>query len=256
MVAQIKFSVAVALLVMVAGCSGENKPTETQLREALVLELPGYVKITDFSVDAMQNTGNEVEPNYIARFSAKLETTSELYTRDGSEGNLLFLKKASDLGTSTEVFGKSSSTLYQGGWAHDLFVEGNTLRELGKPQAEFTAEKTLVRGSAEETAYYESLKVQDAEFETTTASLPLHDMVSEYYDTASEWAGRYQIHEVFASRLEKRTNEEFLVHAKYSYREPTATVGQGEDRRAFTVRNLEGTWQVVGMGSAGSGRLK
>ena len=249
-------TVLAVCLLFVAGCSGENKPSEAQLREALVLEVPSYVTVIDFSVDAMENTGNEVEPNYIARFNAKVESNEALYARDGAEGDVLFLLDKTAAGTVLDLFGKSSSQLYQGEWRHDLYVEGNTLSALGRPLAEFADRTTIVRGSAEETAHYAQLKAADAEFDATVAGLPLHDLITDYYDTKGEFRGQFAIHEVLASRAEKKTNEQFQVHAKYSYRRAKASEAVGEDRRVFTVRKLEGQWQVVAMGSARSGRIQ
>ena len=120
-----------ALLLLVAGCGGENKPSDSQLREALTEELPGYLAIDDFNVEAMQNIGNEVEPRYVARFNAELEVTSPLYVRDGRDGEFLLLKPTTEEGADVEVFGKSLSVLFQGAWAHDMIIDGNTVESHG-----------------------------------------------------------------------------------------------------------------------------
>ena len=243
-------------VLLAAGCSGENKPTEAELRDALTVELPGYLKVTDFSVEAMQNTGNEVEPRYVARFNASLEVTSPLYTRDGTEGKLLFLQPAEEEGAEVEVFGKSTSVLFQGAWAHDLYVDGNTVSSMGRPRDEFANAKTIVRGSAEETEHFDALRAANEEFEATLRELPVDEMVTKYYNSSGPYAGRFVIHEVLASRSEKVSPEEFRVHAKYSYRQPNDTGPQGEDRRMFIFRKPEDTWQVVSIGPARSGRIE
>lgn len=241
--------------LVIGGCSSENKPNNSQLQEALSLELPAYLKVTDFSVDAMQNVGNEVEPNYVARFNAKAEVSTDLYVKDGSEDGLYFMKGATDAGSEIELFGKSSSVLFQGTWEHRMGIEGNPVAKLGRPIDAFTA-GTVVRGSPEEAAYYDALKASDAEFEASVAGLPLQDLVSDFYDSRSEYAGQFAIHEILAIRTEKKTNAEFEVHAKYTYRKASGSKAEGEDRRKFIARIVEEKWQVVGMGGARSGRIE
>jgi len=81
-----------ALTALLVGCSGENKPSETDLRQALASTLPDYLTVTDFNVEAMANEGNEVEPRFIARYNASVEVVEALYTRDGKDGDFMFLK--------------------------------------------------------------------------------------------------------------------------------------------------------------------
>jgi len=246
---------AILLLSFLTGCSGENRPTKSELSTTLADQLPDYLKLSSLSVEAMENTGNEVDPNYIARFSAIAETQSVLYTPDGSDGDWLFVKQVTAAGESVELFGKSSSVLYQGGWRHSMGLDGNPISPLGKPLASFAPRQTLIRGSDEEQAHLAALETADAEFNASILSLPINKLITEYYNTSSEWAGRFVVHEVLASRNEKRSNEEFIVHAKYSYRTPESSKPSGDDRRTFHFRKSNNQWQVVQMGGARSGRI-
>jgi len=245
----------VALLSFLTGCSGENKPSGAEISAALAAELPDHLSVTSFDIEAMENTGSEVDPNYIARFKATMETQSSLYEPDGSSGEQLFLKEVTTAGHSTELFGKSSSVLFQGGWRHDLLLDGNPVRSLGRPLASFAPKPTLIRGSDEEKAYFAELEAANAEFNAIVKDLPIAEMITEFYDTKGEWAGRFALHEVIASRNEKRSNEEFIVHAKYSYRSPQNTTPEGDDRRTFIFRKVNAQWQVTKMGFAGSGKI-
>jgi len=243
--------------VLLAGCGGEHKPSESELRGALVATLPDHLEVTDFNVEAMQNEGNEVEPRFIARFNASVEVTDTLYERDGRGRDPVFLQKTGDVGDSADLFGKSMSILYQGKWQHDVGIDGNTLRELGQPRSVFAGAKTIVRGSDEETAHFDAMEQQNADFAATTAALPFDTMIADYYATKGEFAGRYVIHEVIAHRIEKKSNNQAMVHARYSYKKPGANKGAGEDRRAFTLqKDEEGNWQITRMGFAGSGRVE
>ncbi len=243
--------------VLLTGCGGENKPSETELRDALVGALPDHVKVTDFNVEAMQNEGNEVEPRFIARFNASVEVTDALYERDGRGRDPVFLKKTGEAGDEADLFGKSMSILYEGTWQHNVGIDGNTLREMGQPRSDFAGAKTIVRGTDEETAHFDALEQQNAEFTASTAALPLDSMITDFYATRGEFAGKYVIHEVMAHRIEKKSNDQAMVHAKYSYKKPGADKGAGEDRRAFTLaKGEDGTWQIAKMGFAGSGRVE
>lgn len=246
---------AILLLPFIASCSGENKPTEAEISAALAAELPDYVKVTSFDIEAMENNGSEVDPNYVARFTATMETQARLFVKDGRAGDQQLVKEVTAAGHSTELFGKSASELYQGGWRHRLLIDGNPVATLGRPLESFAPTPTLIRGSEEEKAYFAALEAANAEFNATIKGLPIHDMITEFYNTKSEWAGRFALHEVIASRSEKRTNEEFIVHAKYSYRKPKDSKAAGDDRRTFSFQKLDGQWQVVNMGFAGSGKI-
>jgi len=245
----------IALFPLLNACSGENKPSETDISAALAAELPDHLSVTSFDIEAMENTGSEVDPNYIARFTATMEAEASLYAPDGSAGDQLFVKEVTPAGQSTELFGKSSSTLFQGGWRHDLLLDGNPVRPLGRPLASFAPKPTIIRGSDEEKAYFAELEAANAEFNATIEDLPTSEMITEYYNTTGEWAGRFVLHEVLASRTDKRSNEEFWVHAKYTYRKPQDANPAGDDRRLFVFRKVEGQWQVVKMGYAGSGKI-
>ena len=246
-----------ALTALLVGCSGENKPSETDLRQALASTLPDYLTVSDFNVEAMANEGNEVEPRFIARYNASVEVAEALYTRDGKDGDVMFLKEAEASGLETEVFGKSMSVLYQGEWNHNVSIDGNTVRQMGRPRSAFPGAKTIIRGSEEEEAHFDAMEKKNAEFAATTAALPLESMITEFYGTKGEFAGRYEIHEVMAHRIEKVNPERALVHAKYSYKKPGASEADGEDRRAFTLISSDGQdWQIASMGFAGSGRVE
>ena len=247
----------VVLGALLAGCSSENKPSEAELQEALVASLPEYLKLTQFNVEAMQNEGNEVEPRFIARFNGSIEVTEALYERDGRGRDPVFLKKIGDAGDVADLFGRSMSVLYQGKWEHNLDIDGNTVRELGRARSDFADANTIVRGTDEETAHFDAMEQQDAEFTATTAALPLDAMIADFYATKGEFAGKYVIREVIAHRIEKKSNDQALVHAKYSYKKPGADTGAGEDRRAFTLaKDGDGNWQIARMGFAGSGRVE
>lgn len=246
---------SITLLTLFLGCSGSNEPKASELGEALAKELPDYLSVTSFNVEAMENTGNDVEPNYVARFTAVAETQAPLYAADGRDRDLVFVKETTPAGESIELFGKSASELYQGGWRHLLRVDGNPAAGLGRPLESFRAKKTLIRGSDEEKAHFAALEAANAEFNTALKGLPVIEMLTEFYNTSGQWAGQFVVHEVIASRNEKQTNDFFEVHAKYSYRKPTDTEPQGEDRRTFSFQKVNGQWQVVRMGGAGSGRI-
>lgn len=243
------------LVAFAAGCAGENKPSGSDISAALSEQLPGYLQVTRFDIEAMQNTGNDVEPNYIARFTASAKTQDTLYVTDGTDGKVVFLKKATEPGHAVDMFGKSSSVIYEGGWRHDLRIDGNPVSQLGRTFDSFAPRVAIVRGSAEETAHFAALEAANAEFNATIQTLPVHELIAEHYNTKGQFAGQFVIHEISASRTEKRTNDEFIAHAKYTYRRPSATEPAGEDWRTFTFRKVAGEWRIARMGPGRSARI-
>ena len=245
----------ILLTALISGCSGENKPSAAQLRAALAEQLPDQFAVSSFDLESMENTGNNVEPNYIARFKATVEVSTPLYELNGRDGNIVFVKELTESGHEQDIYGRSASELYQGGWRHQLLLDGDPLSPLGRTVESFAPRQALVRGSAEEIAHFAALEAANAEFNATIASLPVHEMIADFYATKGPFAGTYQIHEVSASRNEKHANDSFTAHARYSYRKVNETTPAGEDARAFRFSKVDDEWRVTSIGGARSARL-
>ncbi len=142
---------------------GSNKPNKSELRNALSQDLPGFVKVTTFSIEAMQNFGNDVDPRYGSRFKAMVEASASLYKIDNKENKITFVRLITPKGKRTDIFGKTISILYQGAWKHDINIDGNPIRSLGLPLTHFTDGRVIVRGSKEANNYYSEIKRREAQ---------------------------------------------------------------------------------------------
>ena len=80
-----------AAILLTAHMVEAKSPSTSEVKNALSQELPSYVKLTDFTVEASQNLGTDVEPLWGVRFNARIITSSDLYVRDKSENNVVFV---------------------------------------------------------------------------------------------------------------------------------------------------------------------
>jgi len=135
--------------------TGGNGPKTGEIRQTIARELPGYVSLNDFQIEASQNLGSDVEPDYRARFNSQVRLEEDLYLHDGSEDQVTFLKRTKPRGFLLNIYGKTRSQLYQGTWRHEISSDGDPLSALGRPASAF-AGVTVIRGSEDERRYFRS----------------------------------------------------------------------------------------------------
>ncbi|MDD4275275.1 MAG: tetratricopeptide repeat protein [Desulfobacter postgatei] len=137
-----------------------KSPSTSELRNVLSLHLPAYIKLTDFSVEASQNLGSEVEPNWGARFNAVILATTDLYSENNSENNVVFVSLSVKKNSKLDIFGKIYSTLYRGKWRHNIDIDGSPVFNLGLPLTAYSkrGNRIIVRGSIDEKTYYNNLQ--------------------------------------------------------------------------------------------------
>ena len=139
--------------LLFAGCSKEPQPSKSDIEQSLNAQLPAFARVSSFSVEAMQNMGTKVEPVWQSRFHATVTVTSDTFTPDGNDPGVVFVRVVKKDGESTELFGKSASTLYEGSWRTSLEFDGQPIPALGMPESAFAPNKVIVRGSKAETDY-------------------------------------------------------------------------------------------------------
>lgn len=144
-------------------CSGDNKPANSDLKATLTHSLPSHIEINSFSIKASQNFGNKVEPIYASRFQASVVSLVDLYKIDKKDKKVIFVRLATEKGKEIEIFGKIKSRLYQGGWKHDIDIDGTPIRHLGVLLNQISAEHVIVRGSNEEKKHLAEIKRREAE---------------------------------------------------------------------------------------------
>ena len=159
----LKVLLTVLFLIVFVGCFGDNTPTSNELKSALIQEIVGYVEIENFSVQASQNLGNEVEPIILSRFKATVSTSIDLYNVDSKQSDVTFVRLNKSKETKIDVFGKITSKLYQGIWKHSIDIDGTPITNLGKPLNQISAVRIIIRGSDEEKHYYAEIKQKEIE---------------------------------------------------------------------------------------------
>lgn len=134
-------------------CSTERRPASSEIEQTLTSTLPAFARVSSFSVEAMQNMGTQVEPVWHSRFRATITVTVATFVADGYDPGIVFVRAVKPPGATTELFGKSVSTLYGGEWRTQLDLEGQPIHTLGQPESAFGPQTMILRGSQEEATY-------------------------------------------------------------------------------------------------------
>ena len=163
-----------SLLTLVLAACSRSGPSKDHLRDALATALPAYLTIAAFDLEASENVGTEVEPLYRGRFRANIEFRVDTFSRTNVEQAVVFLRKVRSAGDEIQLFGKTQSGLYAGAWKSSVTLEGVDMSALGEPRTSFSAARTIILGTSEESDYR---KEQALALEATSRSI------------AGEWKG-------------------------------------------------------------------
>lgn len=144
--------VATSCLVLWS-CASENQPSDTDIENALVKELPAFTSVSKLTVEAKQNLGTNVEPVWQARIRATIAVAPGTFALESENSEVIFVRPVKRSGESIEVFGKSVSNLYAGAWRTTVELEGQPIATLGQPLSAFGPKKVIARGSQEEKQY-------------------------------------------------------------------------------------------------------
>ena len=143
------------ITLAIASCAmGEQQPTKGEIEQSLAFQLPSFVSLSSFSIEAMQNMGTQVDPEWATRFRASIELKTDTFAPDGEEPSVAFVRPVNRKGDTQEIFGKSASSLYMGSWRTSFRFDGQPIESLGQPASAFGPKKVIERGSKEESAYF------------------------------------------------------------------------------------------------------
>lgn len=150
----IKLLMFVVCSIAITGCSpNTNKPSKSELKVALNNAIPQYTEIIDFKIEAQVNIGNEVDQIWATRYKAKAKITVPLYShRKYPIDNATINKNihpivSTQKGTKVALFGKVTSTLYQGKWQHLPRIEGDPFHTLGRLKNNFENANQIIVGT-------------------------------------------------------------------------------------------------------------
>ena len=155
---------------MFFACSGKNEPSKSELKGSLIHNIPGYIDVKAFLVEASQNFGNKVEPNIGSRFKATVVSKVDLYKKDTVEKGIIFVQLSTTNENQTSIFGQIKSNFYQGAWRHKVSIEGNPITNLGIPLNQFSGGRVIIRGSEDEKEYIAEQERKQAELRKNIAN--------------------------------------------------------------------------------------
>lgn len=237
-----------------AGLFGLDEPKEGDLKDNFKMELPGYLQLSDFDAEVLENLGSKVEPKWGSRFEAIVKPNVNLYVFDRKDKNdVTFVVLKTEQGKKTYIYGKYVSIPYQGQWKHMIDIDGNPLKNLGNPIEQFGGQ-VIIKGSVDEQNYYTDLKEKERAFWATVNEDSIKRNIKEYYETRGEWAGKYLVESVRAIRFEKISDNRIQAHARYIWKSPDGKE-TGQDDRYFDLNLNNGRWEISRMGGHMSGKL-
>ena len=148
---------AAVLFTFYTSAQAETKPSSKSLEQEIIWNLPGHVELKEFTLDASQNLGNEIDPLWGFRFHASVSIKTDLFDKLSSDDNVAFVRLVTKEGKKLEIYGKIYSKMYQGKWQNKIEIDGNAVLNLGIPKNQISGERIIVRGSEEEQQYYASI---------------------------------------------------------------------------------------------------
>ncbi|MCD6184646.1 MAG: hypothetical protein J7K84_02465 [Deltaproteobacteria bacterium] len=141
------------IFIQILACSSYKGPSKNEIQQTLAVDLPAYIEISNFDIEASQNAGTEVNPLYQTRFRATLRLKTDTFLEHEREGNVLFVRPAKKNGESIEVFGRAESKLYAGAWQNSVKIDGSPLNSMGVPISMFNSANVIIKGTQEEEKY-------------------------------------------------------------------------------------------------------
>lgn len=130
-------------------------PGETELEAKLTTDLPGFLRITSFKVEAAENIGDKVEPVFKSRFRATLTLQSDTFLEASREPGAIIVVPHLKASTTRELYGKAVARLKAGAWQVAFSFDNNPIPDLGKPKDFFSGGEVIERGSQQESTYLE-----------------------------------------------------------------------------------------------------
>lgn len=130
-------------------------PTSSELHNRFRVELPAYVSVSSFDVEASENVGDKVDPMFKSRFKASLKLDVDTFNEVARQDGTIFVAPRYSAGERRDVFGRAVSTLKGGSWQITFQLDNNPIPDMGRPRDFFVGGNTIIKGSPEETAFIE-----------------------------------------------------------------------------------------------------
>jgi len=145
-----------AACLLLAACGQSSSPPQRDIQAAFESELPGLLKLEEFSVENSRNTGSAEAPVWVARAVAKVSLREATYDIDTVEEGVRILKPVRAAGESFTTYGTVRSERSGDGWRHFFQNDGSSNPALGRPRSNYGPD-ALIAGSPEAKELLEKL---------------------------------------------------------------------------------------------------
>jgi flagellar biosynthesis GTPase FlhF len=144
----------VACVFLLLGCGeSEKKPATSDYEKQFALQLPAYLQLANFDVEASENVGSKVEPFYKARFKATVKLKTKTFEVASQRAEVTLIRPVAEEGETKDIYGVASARLTAGNWRMEFNLENNPIPSMGQPRDFFTGARFIVVGSPEESEF-------------------------------------------------------------------------------------------------------
>jgi hypothetical protein len=148
-------SPVIALIALfLFGCGdSEEQPSTKDYQKQFAVQIPAFIELSSFDVEASENVGSKVEPLYKARFKATVKLKTKTFEIARQENGVIFIRPVADVGETKEIYGRAEAHLSAGNWIMSFRQENDPIPAMGRPRDFFTGGNVIVVGTAEESEY-------------------------------------------------------------------------------------------------------
>lgn len=116
------FLALILALPLMSACGGPDGPGEEPVTRAVLEELGDGWELDDFTVEASENIGDEVEPVWKMRFRTDAELEDAVYQADpgGDYAGATMMERVADEGREAELYGVAEGRVSEGEWEVDV----------------------------------------------------------------------------------------------------------------------------------------
>lgn len=125
--------------LLLAACSS-SAPSGGELRQQFEQELPSLLSLTEFNLENRRNVGDDEQPVWMARFTAKVAPREATYDIDTVEGGVRILKQVRAAGEALSMYGTVRSTRQGKNWQHRFQADGSSKPVIGRPRSDYGAD--------------------------------------------------------------------------------------------------------------------
>jgi len=169
------------ILLLLFGCSSKEEssaakgqaPDAKELKNNLLLQLPGYYELTDFNLHVTENAGSEIRPLYKTKFKAHLKLKEDLFFMDNDliykyglypsdmrirmGSSIAFLKKTGSSEDEIILYGMAVTQEQGRTWQIVFQFENDILESSGQPLNFFKYRTKVISGTESEEDFFKKL---------------------------------------------------------------------------------------------------